>query len=443
MAHLIDEDVLLQAPVMCVDTVLSLAIFAPLVIVLLFTTWLFHHQALDLQKEVDALKASVQHKEDYMSRFPTRENRDKHRGASAMTVSVGGGGEEMFTKENKAPRLLSPVEESELEGAGEDESEKQKRKMVVITATTTTSPSTPTLSETSTNQTAPNKKKLNNNTTPFQQDHTDPESLFKNIRPIGYVDAPFSRRALIPRQSQMAEIQSTIKMRKEIQPQFSFTGIEEYNYCWVIFSFHANTNISTEKRYIKALINPPRSPDKKYGIYATRTPHRHNNIGLSLAKIVGWDKKQNALICSGLDLLDGTPILDIKPVHPCEQHTFSTEHIAYPPFVAANHTHTVEWEATAIGKLQDLVQKKHLKSYPFATHDNFKQVLDEILTQQDPRSQWHKGKDHDHFIVELYNTYIDLMFDTDQDIIFIKDVNPIPQNVVKQSKNNLHSLAQL
>ena len=80
-------------------------------------------------------------------------------------------------------------------------------------------------------------------------------------------------------------------------------------FCRIIFHFHKNTN-----KNIKAKVKPPRLDGAKVGVFASRSPHRPNPIGLTLAKLNGIIG--NTLLLSGIDLLDGTPVLDIKPYVP-------------------------------------------------------------------------------------------------------------------------------
>lgn len=77
----------------------------------------------------------------------------------------------------------------------------------------------------------------------------------------------------------------------------------------VIFLFHKNTN-----KAIKAKVKPPRLDGGKVGVFASRSPHRPNPIGLTLAKLDGIIG--NTLLLSAIDLLHGTPVLDIKPYVP-------------------------------------------------------------------------------------------------------------------------------
>jgi len=96
-------------------------------------------------------------------------------------------------------------------------------------------------------------------------------------------------------------------------------GLEEFSYIWVLFHFHLNTQSAKKERRFKSKIAPPALGGKKIGIYATRSPHRHNPIGITLCKldrIQVHGPHEVTLHVSGLDLVDGTPVLDIKPYVP-------------------------------------------------------------------------------------------------------------------------------
>jgi tRNA-Thr(GGU) m(6)t(6)A37 methyltransferase TsaA len=87
-------------------------------------------------------------------------------------------------------------------------------------------------------------------------------------------------------------------------------GLNEYGYIWVIFIFHVGLEDYNPK---KTKITPPKLEGAKKGVFATRSPHRYNPIGLSIAKL---DKVEDRTIyISGIDLIHGTPVLDIKPYH--------------------------------------------------------------------------------------------------------------------------------
>jgi len=82
-------------------------------------------------------------------------------------------------------------------------------------------------------------------------------------------------------------------------------GIEAYSHAWIIFQFHANTDLRESG---KTKVRPPRANGQKIGQMSTRSPHRPNAIGLSLVKIDGIDYKQRRFYISALDLVHGTPV---------------------------------------------------------------------------------------------------------------------------------------
>jgi tRNA-Thr(GGU) m(6)t(6)A37 methyltransferase TsaA len=130
--------------------------------------------------------------------------------------------------------------------------------------------------------------------------------------PIGYLNSVFPTKNGCPRQGLLVESsRATLKLLPNCNPIASLDGLQSFSHCWLIFVFHENTNQS--KANVKSKVSPPRLKGEKVGLYATRTPHRHNNIGLSVAAIDHIDKQTGVLHLRGIDLIDGTPILDIKP----------------------------------------------------------------------------------------------------------------------------------
>ena len=106
-------------------------------------------------------------------------------------------------------------------------------------------------------------------------------------------------------------------------------SLNEYEYLWIIFIFHQNTNSSRKLKLellseqegskknlsnVKSKVKVPRLNSQKVGLFATRTPHRPNPIGLSVVKL--HKIEGNRIYIGGLDLVDYTPVLDIKPYIP-------------------------------------------------------------------------------------------------------------------------------
>lgn len=131
-----------------------------------------------------------------------------------------------------------------------------------------------------------------------------------NMQAIGFVQSCYIDKFGTPRQPGLVEkSRAFIKLEAFTQPEQSLLGIEGYSHLWVIFLFHKNTNAR-----FHAKVHPPRLQGKSLGLFATRSPHRPNPIGLSLVKLESVEK--DGVWVSGIDLVDGTPVLDIKPYVP-------------------------------------------------------------------------------------------------------------------------------
>ncbi len=136
------------------------------------------------------------------------------------------------------------------------------------------------------------------------------------IKPIAYIKTDFKEKFGIPRQSGLVqELTGEIVFEKDYGSDESLRGIDEYSYLWLIFDFSKNHR---EKQ--SPTVRPPRlGGNTRVGVFATRSPFRPNNLGLScvkLEKIIKDENSRNILVVSGVDLLDNTPIFDIKPYIP-------------------------------------------------------------------------------------------------------------------------------
>jgi tRNA-Thr(GGU) m(6)t(6)A37 methyltransferase TsaA len=135
------------------------------------------------------------------------------------------------------------------------------------------------------------------------------------MKPICFIKTPFKEKFGVPRQPMLVmEAWGKLVFKKDDFFSEAFRGIENFSHLWPIFDFH---QIQAEK--FNALIRPPRfDSKKKFGVFATRSPHRPNKIGLSVVKFEKIEEtlKEIILWVSGVDLVDGTPILDIKPYLP-------------------------------------------------------------------------------------------------------------------------------
>lgn len=131
-------------------------------------------------------------------------------------------------------------------------------------------------------------------------------------RPIGLLRSPYSRRIDAPHQSTVVagtETGSPALATLELQDWLDEKAVQDLNgfeRLWLIFAFHLSEGW-------KSSVKPPRGGPKR-GVLATRSPHRPNSIGLSAVELVSIEGR--TLHLRGVDLLDGTPVLDIKPYVP-------------------------------------------------------------------------------------------------------------------------------
>lgn len=135
------------------------------------------------------------------------------------------------------------------------------------------------------------------------------------MQPIGFVRSCFKEKFGVARQALMVtEALGVLKLSPSQDFRLAVSGLETFSHLWVIFVFHKNL----EKGW-QPLISTPRTEENKLGVFASRSPHRPNPIGLSCVKIEKIDllpRDGIEIHVSGLDILDGSPILDIKPYLP-------------------------------------------------------------------------------------------------------------------------------
>lgn len=135
------------------------------------------------------------------------------------------------------------------------------------------------------------------------------------IRPIADFHSPFGTKFGIPRQSGIIpELEGKIVFRPEYRNAEALRGLEEFDYLWLIWEFSANRGDSGTW---SPTVRPPRlGGNARIGVFASRSPFRPNGLGLSAARIlrIERDGPEGPVIhVSGADLMDGTPIYDIKP----------------------------------------------------------------------------------------------------------------------------------
>ena len=136
-----------------------------------------------------------------------------------------------------------------------------------------------------------------------------------SVEPLCFIRTPFVEKFGVPRQSLLvADAIGEMVFPKNDFYAEAFRGIETFSHLWLIFDFH-----QVDEKSVQALVRPPRFEGKlKLGVFATRSPHRPNRMGLSVVKFLKIEERKDFvhLFVSGVDLVDGTPILDIKPYIP-------------------------------------------------------------------------------------------------------------------------------
>lgn len=199
------------------------------------------------------------------------------------------------------------------------------------------------------------------------------------IKPIARFHSPFKSKFGIPKQAGLVEeLEGQIVFEPEFRNPDALRGIEGFDFLWLIWEFSANKHKANSP-----VVRPPvLGGNEKMGVFATRSPFRPNNIGLSSVRLlrVEWESSRGPIVhVKGGDLMDGTPIYDIKPYvvyadcHPEARSGFVDER---------------KWE-----KLQVLVSdevRAHLVNQGLS--DKQIEVLREVLAQ-DPRPHYQKNPD--------------------------------------------------
>ncbi len=134
------------------------------------------------------------------------------------------------------------------------------------------------------------------------------------ITPIGTIKTGYSDKFGIPRQSGLVPATQIVRLNESFKNTECFKGLEGYSHIWLIWIFSENINAKKHDT-----VRPPRlGGNVRVGVFASRSPYRPNNIGMSLVELIeyGQDKTGVYLKVKGADMLDNTPIIDIKPYLP-------------------------------------------------------------------------------------------------------------------------------
>lgn len=210
------------------------------------------------------------------------------------------------------------------------------------------------------------------------------------IKPIGVIHSCYREKFGIPRQPGLVDAAKAVI---ELDPRYgsreSVTGLDQYSHIWVLFLFH-----QTAAQGWKPQVRPPRlGGNEKTGLFATRSMFRPNPIGQSLVKLDSIEIAEVVrLHISGMDLLDQTPVIDIKPYIPYVE--------SIPDATAGRFQQAPTTAIEVIFSENGLVQLQQFQeSYP-----ELQQLIVQVLTQ-DPRPAYHQESGREYGVA-LYDLNI-------------------------------------
>ncbi|MBW3694335.1 tRNA (N6-threonylcarbamoyladenosine(37)-N6)-methyltransferase TrmO [Vibrio sp. T187] len=209
-----------------------------------------------------------------------------------------------------------------------------------------------------------------------------------SIEPIGHIQSPFKEKFAVPRQPRLTpSATSRIQLLGNSNSPEAIRGIEQFSHLWLLFLFDQNIEAGW-----KPTVRPPRlGGNERIGVFASRATFRPNAIGMSAVELKGVSQKGNQtwLELGSADLVDGTPIIDIKPYIPYSD--------SIPDAIGGFAN---EEPKTLDVNFSELAIKK-LNNHP--TAHQVIQVIKEVLAQ-DPRPAYKKGKpDNKEYAVNLFD----------------------------------------
>ena len=210
---------------------------------------------------------------------------------------------------------------------------------------------------------------------------------------LGVIESPYQEKFAIPRQPNLVSAAKGKVILTGLANNHELVrGIEQFSHLWLIFVFHG-----TQEQGWKPLVRPPRlGGNVKTGVLATRSTFRPNPIGMSVVKLdkVVTEKKQTILHISGLDLLNGTPILDIKPYVPYSD-----------ALIDADAGFAQEQPEAVLSVI--FSEKMQADLIKYEQDDRKLALLIEQVLKQDPRPAYKRGKTDDKvYGMSLYDLNI-------------------------------------
>ena len=196
------------------------------------------------------------------------------------------------------------------------------------------------------------------------------------IKPVADYHGPLTTKFGIPRQSGLIDLPGEIVFRPAFRSPDAVRGLEGFDRIWLIWEFSDNPDAKT----FQATVRPPRlGGNTALGVFATRSPFRPNRLGLSCVELVRIDPEGPVLHVKGADLMDGTPIYDIKPYVPYAD--------AFPE-ARGGFTDTSAWEPLQVEFSPEALAVLAAQPNPDVLRTRLEQVL-----AQDPRPRFHHDPD--------------------------------------------------
>jgi tRNA (adenine37-N6)-methyltransferase len=230
-----------------------------------------------------------------------------------------------------------------------------------------------------------------------------------SIKPIGWLRADFKQKFGTPRQGSLAKSsRASVELAPEWRGRGILSGLDEFSHVWILSFLH----LSVTKRS-RGKVHPPRLMGKKIGVMASRSPHRPNNIGLTLARIVSCEG--DVLQLAEVDLVDGTPILDLKPYlaqadRPAEFKGGWTDKVFIAPRVC-------EFSEEALHKIEELVKAKLVPDSA-----RLRSLIEEMLSL-DPRPPAYLDRKDARFAIWVSG--LNVVFRFHDEKFTVTDVEPV------------------
>lgn len=223
--------------------------------------------------------------------------------------------------------------------------------------------------------------------------HSTPLSTSPTIQLpiIGYIHSPLSQKFGLPRQPNLVDVPCTLEFIAPYNDPLAFAGLENVSHVWLLWQFHQNKDLinSDVSPTFKPQVRPPRlGGNEKIGVFATRSMYRPANIGLSvlkLDKIIQTNQRISLQLLGG-DMVDGTPVIDIKP------------YIAYSDSIAGASSGIANYAPMT---KQVVIAKTVLEKLTYAPFnailsDNDSQIIQQLIAQ-DPRPAYRQQVLHTQF----------------------------------------------